>query len=228
MCGKFTQMASWSDVVAFSTPVDQPGPVPTPPPALATATPMRFAHVIRLDAAGRREAVPMRWGFSDRRAGAPERPRHMHARSETVDRLPTFAESFAERRGILLTHTFNEGEELASGKTRQWTVSPRDGQPIAIAVIYEAWARDEERLLTFVMLTTPPNPLIATITDRMPAILPPEAWSVWLGETAAPLEEVKALLRTYDDGGNWDFRPEPPRPKAPRKPEPDDDQPGLV
>ena len=48
---------------------------------------------------GRRELVPMRWGFSK-----PEnpafKPDHMHARAETIDARPTFAESFAERRGI--------------------------------------------------------------------------------------------------------------------------------
>ncbi len=29
------------------------------------------------------------------------------------------------------------------------------------------------------------NTLISGITDRMPAILPREAWPIWLGETAA-------------------------------------------
>ena len=43
--------------------------------------------------------------------------------------------------------------------------------------------------------------LIACITDRMPAILPRE-WQTWLGETDASLDDVKALLRTYCDGGN--------------------------
>jgi putative SOS response-associated peptidase YedK len=52
------------------------------------------------------------------------------------------------------------------------------------------------------MVTTPPNALIARITDRMPAILPREAWTAWLGETDASLLDVKALLRTFEDGGN--------------------------
>jgi len=46
---------------------------------------------------------------------------------------------------------------------------PNDGLPIAIAVICEQWTNGGEVLDTFVMLTTPPNALIARITDRMPA-----------------------------------------------------------
>jgi hypothetical protein len=37
---------------------------------------------------------------------------------------------------------------------------------------------------------------------------PCEAWATWLGETDAPLAEVKALLRTFDDGGDWTIEPQ--------------------
>ena len=59
----------------------------------------------------------------------------------------------------------------------------------------------------------------ARITDRMPAILPREAWPTWLGETNAPLADVEALLQTYEDGGNWTMQPQatsrPARPPTP-------------
>ncbi len=205
MCGKFTQMASWEEVVAFSQPLgalaaDQ---------LVVIATPMRFAKIMRLDAEGQRELVPMRWGFPQRATNHPARPKHMHARCETVDERPTFAESFRGRRGILMVETFNEGEELPGGKTKQWVIRPKDRKPIAIAVIFEEWMNDtdakDERLLTFVQVTTPANALISRITDRMPAILPQADWPAWLGETPAPLAEVKALLRTFEDGGNWEM-----------------------
>ena len=44
----------------------------------------------------------------------------------------------------------------------------------------------------------------------MPAILPREIWAAWLGETGASLEEVKALLRTFDDGGTWTMTEQQP------------------
>jgi putative SOS response-associated peptidase YedK len=106
---------------------------------------------------------------------------------------------------------------LPNGKTKQWVVTPNDRQPIAIAVIFEEWHNGPETLLTFVMVTTPPNALIARITDRMPAILPREVWATWLGETDASLADVKALLQTFEDGGNWTMEQQhPSRVKPPR------------
>jgi putative SOS response-associated peptidase YedK len=199
MCGKFTQYASWEEVHAFSQPLVATGNNE----ALVVATPMRVAKVMRLGAGGQRELVAMRWGFAGKDDASPVRPKHMHARSETIDTRPTFGYAVRHGRGILMVHTFNEGEELPNGKTRQWVITPRDGQPVAIAVICERWENGPEVLDTFIMVTTPPNALIARITDRMPGILPREAWPIWLGETEAPLAEVRAVLRTFDDGGNW-------------------------
>jgi putative SOS response-associated peptidase YedK len=52
-----------------------------------------------------------------------------------------------------MVHTFKP-----NGKTKQWMVTPDDdGQPIAIAVIFEEWHNGPETLLTFVMVTTPPE-----------------------------------------------------------------------
>jgi len=212
MCGKFTQMFTWAEVHDFSSPILIPGGQEED---ILTATPMRMARVIIRGETGLRESLAMRWGFSKQSAQSPARPDHMHARAETIDTRPTFAHAFAHHRGILLVRTFNEGEELESGKTKQWVITPKDRAPLAIAVICERWTNAAQSLWTFVMATVPPNPLIARITDRMPAMLQPEDWPLWLGECEAPLSEVKALLRTHDDAGAWDMAPQaPPSSKA--------------
>ncbi len=211
MCGKFTQMASWREVQAFSQPL-----VADPNEPTVTATPMRFAQVLRLNRDGARELVPMRWGFAEKNAAAPTRPKYMHARCETIDTRPTFAAAFREARGIAFVASFNEGEALANGKTKQWVIAPRDGGALALAVIFEEWRNGDERLDTFVLVTTPPNDLTARITDRMPAILPPEAWPAWLGESGAALSEIKALLKTHDDAGGWSMREQAPPQRRPR------------
>ena len=223
MCGKFTQLSSWQEVHAFSRPLT----VSAGSAEVVVSTPMRFANIMRLNANGERELVSMRWGFAGRDDAVPTRPKHMHARSETVDRLPTFAHAFANARGILMVHTFNEGEELPNGKTKQWVITPQDGQPIAIGVICEEWNNGPETLQTFVQVTTPANTLISRITGRMPAILPREAWPVWLGETDATLDDVKVLLQTYEDGGTWAMTEQEannrPRPPKASKPDPQQD-----
>lgn len=200
MCGKFTQLVQWKDDTAF---FDHTVVMPEDAP-VTFATPMRMAKVIRLGEDGRPELTPMKWGFSK-----PENPSfksdHMHARSETVDSKPTFTESFEERRGILMVHSFNEGEELPGGKTKQWVFSPKDRKPLAIAVIWQDWQDDAGVVACFIQLTVPANPLVSRIADRMPAILPREDWDKWLGLVDTSLKDVRALLRTLDDGGNWEM-----------------------
>jgi putative SOS response-associated peptidase YedK len=211
-------MALWREVHAFSQPLIIEGGAHE----VVVSTPMRFANIMRLNAQGERELVAMRWSFAAKDDATPARPKHMHARCETIDKKPTFANAFANARGILMVHTFNEGEELPNGKTKQWVITPNDGQPIAIAVICEEWTNGTERLQTFIQVTTPANELISRITDRMPAILPRESWTAWLGETDASPAEAKALLQTFEDGGNWTMTEQqsskPARPPKPVKP----------
>ena len=204
MCGKFTQMMAWREVVAFSDFLkgDADGEI-------ETVTPMRFARVLRRNPeTGLRENLAMRWGWARRNATAPmQRPEHIHARAESIDEKATFREAFRDRRGLLVVHTFNEGEEVGK-KTIQHTISPRDGRPVGIAVLWEEWVHpNEANLVTFVMVTVPANRLISAITDRMPAIVQPDDWARWLlGETDATPAELKAMLTPYD--GDWDMQPE--------------------
>jgi putative SOS response-associated peptidase YedK len=212
MCGKLTQIAQWSELVTFAELiVARQGPV-------ETVTPMRFASIITSNEQGRRQALRMRWGMVAHTAQDPlAGTKHIHARAETVERLPTFRDAFANRRGLVVVATFNEGKEITPTKTEQHVITPRDGKPLGIAVVWERWTnRNDNELLTFAMVTTPANRLIGTITDRMPAVIAPEDWDKWLGEEPATVEEIKALLKPCE--GDWDMRPQektarpPPRP----------------
>lgn len=223
MCGKFTMMMSWREVHDLSELTT------TSTSAVAdevVGTPMRMVPVIHLDEDGRRTTKMMRWGFADRHAKTPmERPKHMHARAETIDVLPTFAGAFAENRGIILTKTFNIGETKPNGKVVQHTITPRDGRPIPLGVIWERWTdRSEGELLTFVMVTTDANSLIRPKDDRMPAVIPQEACPLWLGEKKAPLAEVKAILGPYE--GDWDMAEHIKPQRPPKRPKPET-QPGF-
>jgi putative SOS response-associated peptidase YedK len=226
MCGKFTQMMSWSDLVALMRGLERRGDQDGSPGGggegsesggddrVETATPMRMARIIALDETGERQLVAMRWGFV-----APWEPKKIivHARCETIDTLRSFKDAFARRRGILVCRTFNEGQEVGS-KTRQFVVSPKDGKPIAIAVIYQqASEPGGAAFWTFAMVTTPPNRLIGTITDRMPAVLQPHQWAKWLGEEPATPDELKAMLTPFE--GDWEMAPQEPT-KPPRPPKP--------
>jgi Uncharacterized conserved protein len=218
MCGKFTSLATWREVHDFSQPLS----VGDGKDEVITFRPMTALPVIIFDReAGCRRVVPMRWGFPHRVDW--RRPDPIHARSETIDQKPTFREAFLSgQRGIVVMRTFNEGRELENGKTEQWTIDPGDGVPRGFAFL---WRRFELKdvpapLLACVMVTVPPSKLVAQITDRMPAILEDADWSTWLGETDAPPDRAKAVLKTME-GVNWTMSPEPKPPKKPKaKPAP--------
>jgi putative SOS response-associated peptidase YedK len=211
MCGKFTQMMSWGTLVHLADLVGaKEGPS-------ETITPMRFATVIRLNASGARETARMRWGFVPRWETDPIKgTKFIHARAETVDTKRAFADAFHSRRGLVVASTFNEGREITPRRTEQHAIKPNDGSPLAIAVIWERWGeRHAGSIDTFAMITVPANRLIATITDRMPAIVAPEDWSKWFGELPSHAEELKAVLKPFE--GDWTMQPEKPKP-PPQKP----------
>jgi putative SOS response-associated peptidase YedK len=227
MCGKFTQMLTWREVVRLSSLLgarlnDE----------VVMYTPMRMVPVIHLNTAGERVITPMTWAFTDRKAQGPRIPKHMHARGETVDRLPTFMDAFHERRGVVLARTFNEGEEVEvayddgspAGRTwtRQWTVRTKDPQPFLTGVIFDEFDVGRGREYEFVQVTTPANAVVAKITDRMPLMLRDPDLPVWLGEEKATIADVKALIRTWEDCAQWETAVEDPgrKPPRPRNPKP--------
>jgi putative SOS response-associated peptidase YedK len=64
----------------------------------------------------------------------------------------------------------------------------KDGSPFGIAGIWENWKDPStgEWVRTFAIITTDANPLVAEIHDRMPAILPPSAYTRWLSDEPDP------------------------------------------
>jgi putative SOS response-associated peptidase YedK len=202
MCGKFTQKMGWGAYVQLADLIgNSAGPS-------EVVTPMRFATVIRLDADGKRQGARMRWGLVPPRAKDPNVTSFIHARAESIDKRPTYRDAFLYRRGLVVVQTFNEGKEITPTKTEQHIITPNDSKPIAIAVIWERWGEPHGGMLeTFAMVTVPPNCLIGTITDRMPAVIPPAQWGRWLGEETASVQELKDMLAPFE--GDWMMTPAP-------------------
>jgi putative SOS response-associated peptidase YedK len=235
MCGKFTAQMTWEEYCALAG-VGSDGGSGGPDPMdaskmLGTFTPMSNVPILHLGPVRQRRITPMRWGWLDHKAANPLRSfKHLHARSDTIDTLPTWIESFHERRGVAFSKFFNIGEELPSGKIKQWVCNRADNEPVAIAVIFNAWELVQGPLRAFAMVTTDSAPPLSERDSRMPSILANEdEVSTWLGETGANGAELKSLLRPY--AGELVMREQdvpkkdapPPKPKK-AKPEP---QPGL-
>ncbi len=229
MCGKFTAMMTWGEYCTLAGTAgngggDGPDAMPADKP-LGTFTPMSSVPVLHLNPVGQRRIAPMRWGWHNHKLADPMRGfSHLHARSEEIDRTPTWIEPFHDARGVVFTKSFNIGEELHTGKTKQWVCSRADGQPVAIAVIYSAFETVAGLLRSCVMVTTESCAPLNLKDSRMPALLHPDEIAAWLGETSATPTQIKALLRPYDSSlvireqeppkRARSAKPRPPAPKS--------------
>ncbi len=204
MCGKFTAMASWSQVVAFSQPRTADRDYQAEQDREVTIRVMANLPVIIFDKeVGKRRVVPMRWGFPHPQD--PRRPQPIHARSETIETTKAFANAFLDgQRGIVLMKTFNEAPDI-EGPTIQHVITAGDEPALAAAFVWRRFQIEDQPvpLLACCLCTVPANKLIATLpTDRMPAFISVDDWTVWLGEQPASTTEIKACLKTVE-GVRW-------------------------
>lgn len=200
MCGKFTAMASWSQVVAFSQPLAAPDAQNKADREVTFRVMSNLPVIVFNPATGKRQVVAMRWGFPHPKDW--RRPEPIHARAEGIDTTNAFAKAFRDgQRGIVLVKTFNEAPQSGA----QHTIRPGDQPAIGIAFLWRQFEIAElaQIMPACVMVTVPANKLIATLpTDRMPAVLAEEDWAVWLGEEPASLQRAKACLKTVE-GVRW-------------------------
>ncbi len=144
MCGKFTAMASWAEVVSFSQPLTVPardGGGEDENDYEVTYRPYAMLPVIVWDAeAKQRRVIPMRWGLPEPKNHKVLK--HIHARGETIDTKTTFAPLFKDgRRGIVVMKTFNETP--FERDKEQWTINPQDGRPRGFAFLCQGYKNEE-------------------------------------------------------------------------------------
>jgi putative SOS response-associated peptidase YedK len=140
-----------------------------------------------------RIVVPMRWGLLPPWYRAPnDRPPLINARAEEIAEKPAFREAVRARRCLLPADGFYEwsGEK---GQRKPWVVRHRNGAVIAFAGIWQEWRGQP----TCAIVTCPANALLAPIHDRMPVIVAPEDFALWLGE--AGTGAARLLLPAPED-----------------------------
>jgi putative SOS response-associated peptidase YedK len=78
---------------------------------------------------------------------------------------------------------FYEWQKRPNETKQPYAIARQDGEVMAFAGLWEGWkAPDGEVVRTFAIITTDANMEMAKVHDRMPVILEPEDWPVWLGE----------------------------------------------
>lgn len=193
MCGRFAQPHSAEELARIfraRPTVDLPGQ------RFNVAPTDEVAGVVEHH--GERLVEPFRWGlvpwYAEGRKGAA---RLINARAETVEDSPAFRTSFAKRRMIVPAAAFYEWYQ-AAGRRLPFAVRRRDGDPLALAGVWAVWRDPDtaERVYTCSILTTVPNDVVSPIHNRMPVILDPSDWDLWLSD-GAPRADLRSLLHPF-------------------------------
>src|SRR6516162_2558841 len=186
--------------LVFSIPPHRPTPNVAPSWNVAPTDPL---PVVRYDAkAGERSLDVMRWGLvpywaKDLKVGFS----NINAKTEGIEGKPAFREAFQRRRCLVPVDSFYEWKKTATGK-QPYAIALADQELMALAGLWENWRSPAgEWVRSFAIITTTSNELCAELHNRMPAVLKPEAWPLWLGEEPATVGDLKAMLAPYPFDG---------------------------
>ena len=118
--------------------------------------------------------------------------------AETVDTKPVFREAFKRRRCLVPIEAFYEWKKIGPKEKQPYAIALADRSIMALAGLWETWRSSaQETIRSFTIITTTPNELCAEVHNRMPVILPPEKWAVWLDEEPVEEATLKGLLAPY-------------------------------
>lgn len=191
MCGRFSLGATTRVAQLFDLPN-----WPETAPRYNITPSQSVAAVVQDRETGAREFRPFRWGLVPSWAKDPAiGSRLINARSETAATKPAFRKPLRERRCLIPADGFYEWRREGPRK-QPYYIMLRDGEPFAFAGLWDRWLPpDGQPLETCTILTTTPNSIVERLHDRMPVILPPESYTLWLDPHLRDVEPLQALLR---------------------------------
>ncbi len=172
------------------------GPLPNLPPRYNLA-PTQDAPVVRQREGGR-ELVMLRWGLVPSWSQGPDSGYSMiNARAETVATKPAFRAAFRSRRCLVPADGFYEWQ-AQPGHKQPYRITLKGGVPFAFAGLWEHWAApDGDVIQSITIIVTEANELLRPIHDRMPVILDPADYRMWLGEEPESGSGVRSLLKPF-------------------------------
>jgi putative SOS response-associated peptidase YedK len=194
MCGRFTLTDPDQKLaVQFNLPE-----VPDLQPRYNVAPTQPVAAVRVAGQSAARELTLLHWGLipfwaKDPRVGE----RLINARVETAAEKPAFRAAFRRRRCLVLADGFYEWQKV-EGKKQPYYIRMRSREPFAFAGLWELWeGADGSVVESCTLLTTEPNDLMRPIHNRMPVILQPKNYELWLDPGIQQPEQLQPVLLPY-------------------------------
>ena len=175
------------------------------PPRYNVAPTQPIAIVRLMD--GKRQFALVRWGLLPSWVKDPKDfTLVINARGESVMDKPAFSAAMKRRRCLVPADGFYEWKAIGAGK-QPYYVRAKSGTPLAFAGLWETWTGPNgEEMETAAIVTTLANRTLADIHERMPVVVAPDAFNLWLDcanvddKTAASLiaPAPDELLEAYE------------------------------
>ncbi len=198
MCGRFTLQTPAERIAEMFLDFVGPLELPLLKPRYNVA-PTQMSLCVRENQDGVNEACELRWGLvpfwsKELKIGA----KMINARSETVATKPAFRSAFKSKRCLILTDGFFEWKAMDGGK-QPYYITLKNHDPFCMAGLWESWTDNEteQRVESFTVLTTQANEIMEPLHDRMPVILDPEQYSMWLDTSFEDRNTLEGLLDSY-------------------------------
>jgi putative SOS response-associated peptidase YedK len=168
-------------------------------PPRYNVAPTQPIPIVRLSE-GKRVLALVRWGLVPAWVKDPRTfSLLINARGEFVLDKPSFRNAMRRRRCLVPADGFYEWQDGAP--RRPYFVRAKTGGPIAFAGLWETWTGPNgEEVDTAAIITTRANRSLAVIHDRMPVIVPPEAFDLWLDCAKVDATTAAALIAPAPEG----------------------------
>jgi putative SOS response-associated peptidase YedK len=106
---------------------------------------------------------------------------------------------FQRRRCLVPVDGFYEWKKTGTGQ-QPYAIALAERGLMALAGLWENWRSPPgEWVRSFAIITTTPNELCAELHNRMPVVLKPETWAVWLGEERADASALTGLKQRFGE-----------------------------
>jgi putative SOS response-associated peptidase YedK len=195
MCGRYTLTSAPEALRALFRYKEQPNF----PPRFNVA-PTQPIAIVRL-VEGERHFALVRWGLLPSWVKDPKTfTLLINARGESAAEKPAFRAAMKRRRCLIPADGFYEWQK-AGDRKRPFYVHAKSGAPLAFAGLWETWTGPNgEEMETGTIVTTQANRTLAAIHDRMPVIVPPEAFDLWLNCADVDAKSASALIAPAPEG----------------------------
>ena len=177
MCGRYTLISAPQIIRALFRYGEQPNF----PPRYNIA-PTQPIAIVRLRE-GRREFALARWGLLPSWVKDPKAFSLLtNARGESVSEKPAFRNALKRRRCLIPADGFYEWK-AAGARKQPYFIHAKSGAPLAFAGLWETWiGPNGEEFDSAAIVTTSANHTLSDLHNRMPVIVPPQAFDFWLGQ----------------------------------------------